>query len=108
MMNKVSLSQHLRSGILSLVLGAAALGAASAAFAGEETSWYDKWPDIQAQLDSRPAQTPQIAQYPAPAQRRDGGVIESPSPPLFGRGARFVDPPAPSPYDVPRFNYNPG
>lgn len=107
-MNTAALPHRLRTAILSAALAAAALGLASTAFAGEETTWYDKWPDIQAQLADRPAEAPRVAQYAAPVRTREGGLVESPSPPLLGRGMSLAGPPAASPYDGLRFNWNPG
>jgi hypothetical protein len=59
---------HLRPLALSLALGLSAVGFASTAFAGQQTTWYDKWPEIQAQMQAQAGQQQAFAaQTTAPA-----------------------------------------
>jgi hypothetical protein len=102
-MKALTLTQQLRACTLSIALGAAALGITSAAFAGEETTWYDKWPEIQAQLhnqaaDPPPARVaralpaPESANDPPPARTKDGFLLQDPYPPVLNGAFQAVDP----------------
>lgn len=75
-----TMMMHLRPLALSLALGVtAAAGLASTAVAGQQTSWADKWPEIQAQLQAPAGQQQALAtQAAAPAVTDASGASLAP------------------------------